>query len=89
MEWQKIETAPYSKVCLLGFFDGEIVGYDKDTDCYVCIGKLYERYGKKPYASALANVGGNFINVNLDITPTHWMPLPPPPTHGKPIEEKE
>ena len=78
-EWKTIDSAPYGKVLILGFFDGELLSYDKDGDCYVCIGKLYERYGKPPAASALANVGGNYININIGDSPTHWQPLPFPP----------
>jgi hypothetical protein len=66
-EWQPIETAPKDGTAILGYW-----GHNPTND---------------PSAYAVTKwYGGFWVSVDDDddeyAAPTHWMPLPPRPTHG-------
>ena len=88
MEWQPIETAPTNKFILLGFFyediDRETLdGYEnnEDADCFIQLGKVSRGYNNGIFARVFCGAPSNhYACIHLDVSPTHWMPLPPPPS---------
>jgi hypothetical protein len=87
MEWQKIETAPRDGTQILVCYTG-----------YPQIPPKVVSWQKWPFNRQQEEWGffeGPAIN-GLDHNPDYWAAIPPipvtaivPPTHGKPIEEKE
>ena len=77
MEWQPIETAPNDKILILGFFYNGYEEYaqNEHADCFIQLGKLY--HGA---ASVICGAPSNhYVSLNIDVNPTHWMPLPDAP----------
>lgn len=76
MKWLPIETAPKSDdifnpidVLIYGVREGDLSGLDDEPEVW-----------KAHWSSDRWSVsGGNYYSTWVD-KPTHWMPLPPPPT---------
>ncbi len=78
--WQPIETAPKDVGVLL-------VGPDylsKRIDQAIC--ELSTRYDKDNTRWQLVHVGSYAGDGDLSFKPTHWMPLPEPPTENDQAE---
>ena len=79
-EWQPIETAPRDGTSILGFRPGDTFSGHMITAIYWC--------GSSPVDSgwwALCEAGDHSASDEFD--PTHWMPLPEPPTEGQIVME--
>lgn len=67
MNWQSIETAPKDGTSVL-------------------LGEFFKGYNTEPYVASwgnLAKEGYKWVGADCDVCPfdpTHWMPLPEPPT---------
>jgi hypothetical protein len=72
MEWQPIETAPKID-------EKQIIIYNGDA---VQSGYWHEDYG---WVSSIETSSG-FNYANIIDNPTHWMPLPAPPTQKAPTD---
>jgi hypothetical protein len=70
-EWQPIETAPQDRAYMLLYLSGD--GYHGPRQCDVVVG-LFTDSG---WYHISDGGGGKVSN-----EPTHWMPLPEPPTTG-------
>ena len=70
MKWQPIETAPKDGTWFLGYTPRKIHGR-KTSENGSIISYRYWSDGSPPYW---------FSNMNGWPQPTHWMPLPEPPT---------
>ncbi len=68
-EWQPIETAPKGRTAVLGFWLGKPVNGRN----YAIMRRT--RTGWVSYAEPL--------NLDYDVTPSHWMKLPDPPKESK------
>ena len=86
MKWKPIETAPKdgTKILVYGLFAGEIIG----TSGEQTIGVAFWDGGRSDY------VNFHWKAANTDAyagwwRPTHWMPLPDPPTTNTPAGRKE
>ena len=96
MEWQPIETAPKTAEEFDAVYGDDplrprtvIIGR---ADCPVengvmpgCVCDAYLRDGvwQKPAHPDWRHFSGDWIVI---AAPTHWMPLPPPPTNSTPTE---
>ena len=74
MEWQPIETAPTDETPILvwgGTYETDLSEPYKNDEIRLVSrsGAIWYETGGCYYASWVSN-------------PTHWMPLPPPPTAG-------
>ncbi len=80
MEWQPIDTAPKDGTWIWGVEPGEPLGWDVPRQCAM----FWQQH------SAMKK-GGYWRKVEQDIGPvtfpTHWMPLPAPPTSATPSRE--
>ena len=68
MEWQPIETAPR------GVWFLAIERWNNVNNYYACKYDTEDDDGQRYYSAAC----GQYVTVEPE--PTHWMPLPPPPT---------
>ena len=75
MEWQPIETAPRDRPCIVfGLQAGEISGIASDPS--VCIAEYTGRGDYPGFDWSLCDGDAYAVWVK----PSHWMPLPPPPS---------
>ena len=80
-EWQPIETAPTKdqpSLLLYGLMcdgDGRLMGNDDDTDIHIEVG-----FYVPPEISPPPKEDFNYHCFDNYMKPTHWMPLPKPPT---------
>jgi hypothetical protein len=65
-EWQPIETAPRDGTHVLGYEDGEMT--------------VIHWSDHPPTSSYKGGYWNNIYCNDGEWWPTHWMPLPPPPT---------
>lgn len=70
MEWQPIETAPKSRLL------GQILTYRKNLPKGHTIGGVDANWWQTSFWS---EKHGLWVGWPLNVQPTHWMPLPPPP----------
>ena len=71
MDWQPIATAPKDGTWLLLFSPLGVNSLDSDPPLYITTASWWDGVWYHHYSDGV----GHFIN-----GPTHWMPLPPPPT---------
>lgn len=69
-EWRTIDSAPDGKYILLGH------------EQYVVHGYRYNSFYKPEWIGKFFDSA--YSNVNLNPQPTHWMPLPEPPSDATP-----
>jgi len=79
MAWQPIETAPINVSVLVFIPNAEHYGVGIYRAIHVDMGT-----GKRWHCTAL-HMGGD---INPEYWPTHWMPLPEPPTEQAAEEDK-
>ena len=72
-EWQPIETAPLNTPILVWL---ESENIQKISQQIVLL--QHEHLGEKWWETT-----DRLDQLSLDLTPTHWMPLPPPPQEGE------
>lgn len=77
--WQPMTTAPKDKGPLLGWFP-----LSSNAQCVYPMHWDDDRYAKRPrpYWNVYGWIWGQ--SVLRDIQPTHWMPLPSPPSKAQP-----
>lgn len=76
-EWQPIETAPKDGTPILVFSPYE----KRDEPTNIIVARYGTANGEEFWdycEEMLSNVSGE-----IDPSPTHWMPLPPPPKGGE------
>ena len=81
MEWQPIETAPIGVDIL--FHSDIIQSYNGSASsdwAKVAIGQSYVKVSKGEYSICYKFRIGNQLLRRSTAKPTHWMPLPDPPT---------
>lgn len=77
MDWQPIETAP----------KGTPGRYARGPDILgVCVGSDWVSYNVVSWRAHKDGVKGNWFGHGRVWSPTHWMPLPPPPTNSTPTK---
>lgn len=70
-EWQPIETAPRDA--------SEVLTYSKAADVEMIRNSFFdEEYKEWMYYTSTCGIE----NFDAIFNPTHWMPLPPPPSDG-------
>jgi len=81
MNWLPIETAPK---------DGtEVLVCDKYGNRHVAafLAQMYFGHETRP-AWMYGEIGDPYHNEEVEVVPTHWMPLPPLPNNAKAAEGK-
>ncbi len=84
MEWQPIETLKNDtykrQYVLFGFFHEKKYCEDyqnnENADCFIQLGYFYMGTISGVVCGAPDN---HCVSLGMDVKPTHWMPLPPPP----------
>jgi len=82
-EWRPIETAPKDGTAVWLWHEGQAyIGYCRRSD-WLC---KADKWSAKFYVSRAdeerkaCGLPDETWGTNFEINPTHWMPLPPPPT---------
>jgi len=83
MEWQPIDTAPKDGTIVLLFGESHYGGQAIETGYYVeQWAESWEtvKSGNGKRTQELRKTDSGYWDANL--SPTHWIPLPPPPDRG-------
>jgi hypothetical protein len=83
-EWKSIESAPRDVPVML-FIPGESSDYKSTTDRPVCYWDEYYAPGGRGHSGGDGWVvmHSDELHLHYSSKPTHWMPLPAPPTDIK------
>lgn len=86
MEWQPIETAPRGTPRVTGAkgYSWMLLAIPDDEGGFHCVNGM--RCGDSFYAALTFHCGGPWDGKQvhlreIEVSPTHWMPLPSPPDH--------
>jgi hypothetical protein len=85
MEWQPIETAPRGDTMILLAIEpvdeGYLLGWNPAREIKIVIGWWgYSGWTSHLMEEGTADTEGYSSPYQITIRPTHWMPLPKPPT---------
>ena len=80
-EWQPIETAPKdgTLVLLWGIWSGEVSGIYNEKEMHLGYYYVSEFQSLEEKGFNWTVTGGDMYGCRMN--PTHWMPLPKPPTN--------
>ena len=86
MKWQPIETAPKDGTDILLFGRCAWREYADEYDEPECVVGYYDKYSVNEYCERGAEFGSAWRSTTKNpyedvVQPTHWMPLPKPPTN--------